>query len=116
MRARSLVAAVAMAMGGIALAAPANAFAGYTVNTYVKWGGTSCVDMDSASGPKMGCAYNSWTETQYKVRPYSIVGVDPIMGDASWIHCDIMVDGVVVYSDYAAHGDGHDVNCLRKLT
>ena len=49
MRTRSLIAAVATAMGG-----------------------TSCVDTDSASGPKMGCAYNSWTETQYKGRRSSI--------------------------------------------
>jgi hypothetical protein len=37
------------------------------------------------------------------------------MGDATWISCQLYLNGELNYSDRADAGDGTDVNCLRML-
>ena len=39
---------------------------------------------------------------------------DPVMGDASWISCEIWGEGELAYMDHAFAGDGTDVNCLTS--
>ncbi|RZT18354.1 hypothetical protein EV589_2610 [Mycobacterium sp. BK558] len=44
-----------------------------------------------------------------------LVGGDPIMGDATWIACQLYFGDRLEYSDRADAGDGTDVNCLRRV-
>lgn len=121
-----LLAVAAAPLLALALASPAHATGAVAAHTEVTWGGgTSCIQ---TRGPQLRNPYLesvptwqcsavqslTWDEFRY---PGQYVGVDPIMGDAAWISCDITVYGsqTLTYSDYASAGDGTDVSCLRTV-
>ena len=112
--------AIAGALGAAAVAAAvslapsANAYGYYVyhTSTRVQWSGAECIDMTSVYTTGYGCG-GSWVLDE-SVPTGADFGVDPIMGNASWISCQVIVDGVVAYTDYASAGDGTDVNCLRN--
>lgn len=123
---KKLITAALLAIGamlGVVTAAPAQA--GSTATTVVTWSGTPCIQTMGASqgnpyrlsiptwqcSPRLpnGLYSMIWNETQPSG---AWIGVDPIMGDADWVACQIN-DGWDVYTDHARHGDGHDVTCLR---
>ena len=91
--------------------------------TTVTWGGTACIEHSGASngnpyvlGHGETCMPYSHTAYWDEVRSSGqLIGVDPIMGNASWISCTITIDGRFSYSDYASRGDNTDVNCLRVV-
>lgn len=43
-------------------------------------------------------------------------GADPIIGNSSYVSCSVTVDGREVLRDSAYKNDGHDCNCLRRMT
>jgi len=118
------VVAIVIAAGGIA---PANAFASPPattrgVVTYLNWSGTDCIDIRRAnqSNPtevvtEPVCTYTGQWFFPEKRTTGQLYGADPIMGSATEITCNVKVDGVLVASEYAAAGDGHDANCLRVM-
>jgi hypothetical protein len=108
------IGAAALAAVSLAPSASANAYGGYYTTTQVQWGGSSCIAVNEAYGySDYLCGYGqSWRrdEVVYSGQDF---GLDPVMGSASWISCQVYVDTQLVYSDYATVGDGTDVNCLR---
>jgi len=110
------VAAAALA-ATVGVAAPANARSWHYTKTMVQWGGSSCINVQEANvyGYSTYCGFgNAWelNETPYVGQN---LGLDPIMGNASWISCQVYVDGRLDYSDFASAGDGTDVNCTRSM-
>lgn len=112
----------------IPLAAPPEAGAitmSYTLRTDIHWGGTLCIEVESAT---MGDEYRSTSVDticspagsrdfiQSRVKVGMVFGANPIMGNASWISCQVYRGDVQILADYAQAGDGTDVNCLRRAT
>lgn len=107
------VAAAAVALN-VAPAASADSFS-YT-KTMVQWDGAPCIEVDMAAyGYQTLCGFNGMWESNENVYVGQDFGMDPIMGGADWISCQVYVDTVLAYTDYASAGDGHDVNCWRQL-
>jgi hypothetical protein len=118
MRAKLISGAVgAAAVTAVALAPSANACGSlHYVTTQVSWGGSNCIAVQEVWRPEVFCGYgNSW-ELDERVGHYQDFGMDPTMGAADWISCNVYVDTQLVYSDFAVRGDGTDVNCIRYLT
>jgi len=44
-----------------------------------------------------------------------LVGVDPAMGHADWVSCEMFLNGHPYMSDSAYAGDGSDCTCLVVL-
>ncbi|WP_157108615.1 hypothetical protein [Aldersonia kunmingensis] len=42
------------------------------------------------------------------------IGIDPYIGNATWVSCSLYVDGVLWDSDYVTNGDGYDADCLYR--
>jgi hypothetical protein len=103
--------AVAASATTLGVAAPANAQLSWYTKTVVRWTGASCIQLDYPGGSGGACG-GGWEIPHQVVRGQEF-GVDPVMGDANWIFCEVWIEGQVVYSDYAYAGDGTDVNCLR---
>jgi hypothetical protein len=107
----------ALLAAAVLFAPPAQASGSYA-RTLVSWEGSPCIDMrfsDATSSytyVRSACG-GSFTWTESNVWSGDWVGVDPIMGTASFIACDLWVDGALSWTDYAYAGNGHDVNCLR---
>ena len=104
----------AAAVAAVSFAPSANAYGLYYTTTEVQWGGTNCIQENQAYGySDYLCGFgNSWHRDE-RVASGQDFGLDPVMGSASWISCQVYVDTQLVYSDYATVGDGTDVNCLR---
>lgn len=106
---------VAMLFGVNQLFAPKANAQDYFVSTTVRWGGTDCIAMQMGwSGDYRVVCGGVYTHTEGNVWAGDNMGFDPIMGAASWISCDMYINGVLSWSDYASRGDGSDVNCLRR--
>lgn len=110
------------AVAGIALATAPIASAGATAHTEVVWGGANCIETQGASlgnpyvlsVPTIQCSGSHVLAWDERRGPGQFIGVDPIMGYATWISCSITVGGIL-YTDYAVAGDGTDVSCLRVV-
>lgn len=112
-----VVAAVIFVAG--VLSAPAQASASF-VRTVVYWEDSYCIDVvisdkfSTYTYTKSVCnSIHEYTLTESNVWPGDWIGMDPIMGSASWIGCTMWIDGVVSWRSAAYAGDGYDVNCLR---
>lgn len=93
------------------------------VTSTVGWVGTDCIQVESpytydrySSGTGWICSDIGVASASYWALPGQLVGADPIMGDADSISCSIKLNGVLNYTDSAIRDDGHDANCLRRLT
>ena len=98
-------------------AAPANAYGSgyYYTTTNVEWGGSSCIGVNEAyGGYETFCGYGGGWRIDERVDSGQDFGLDPVMGSANWISCEVYINTQLVYSDFATNGDGHDVNCLRN--
>lgn len=90
--------------------------------TYVQWGGSPCVQIYGASvgnpyligSPIYECGGGQAQWVEYRSTG-QVVGVDPEMGNNSWIACQLYVNGRLEYSDSANAGDGNQVSCLRYV-
>jgi hypothetical protein len=114
---RLIAALFLVVLGGGILAPPANA-SGAFVRTEVTWTGAACIDVtlsdtSSTYTYTKGVCSGSYVLTESNVWPGDWIGVDPIMGSASYIECTMWIDGYLAWQDDAARGDGTDVNCLR---
>jgi hypothetical protein len=109
------IGAAAVAAVSLASSASANVYGGYYATTEVQWGGSNCIAVNEAYGySDYLCGYGqSWhrDEIVYSGQDF---GLDPVMGGADWISCQVYVDTRLVWSDYGSRGDGTDVNCLRN--
>jgi hypothetical protein len=107
----------ALLAAAVLFAPPAHA-SGHYVRTLVSWEGAPCIDV-TYSDPTSSYTFTravcggSYTRTESNVWGGDWIGVDPIMGSASFIACDMWIDGVLSWTDSAYAGDGSDVNCLR---
>ena len=108
-------AAAAAIAATVGVAAPANAY-GYTAYNVVEWGGAPCITIvqpniygtlssDVVCGGSVG-----WDQATVSG---GRLGSDPIIGNASWVSCEVWVDGRLADSDFVTNGDGRDANCLR---
>lgn len=106
-----------------AIVAPpeAGAAPSYQVRTEVTWSGVECLsfnfadrygDIHQGTGICNSQHSTSVSETAFRG---DLVGIDPIMGANRWIACQVYVNGVQIYADFAESGDGTDVSCLRRL-
>jgi hypothetical protein len=111
MKKRLAVAVGAAAIAATVLAPSAQAQLSWHTRSIIYWTGTSCIQMNSPGGSGTACG-GSWEVPQQVYRGQDF-GVDPVMGNASWISCEIWVEGELAYMDHAFAGDGTDVNCLR---
>ena len=101
----------------VSVAPSANAYSGgfYYATTTVEWGGAPCIDVNEAYGAsETYCGYGGRWQLDQRVYSGQDFGLDPVMGSADWISCQVYVDTRLVWSDYASRGDGTDVNCLRN--
>lgn len=62
------------------------------------------------------CSSLGVSDVYYNAIPGQYVGADPIIQGQYSVGCSLYVDGALNYADFAAEGDGTDVNCLRVLT
>jgi hypothetical protein len=96
------------------------AIPGITVMTVVKWSGTNCITVRTATGEREVCDSvqepRSEAIVEHGKKPGDLVGVDPIMGTASWISCEMYLNGSQSMTDYATAGDGTDVTCQNTLS
>lgn len=110
-----LVLAGALALGGL-ISAP-QAKADYFVRTEVAWTGAPCIAITKAwSGETQAYCGGYASFTEGNVWPGDQIGVDPIMGAASYIECKLFINGVLSWADAAVRGDGSDVSCARTKT
>lgn len=45
----------------------------------------------------------------------NLAGVDPVMGNAAWVSCEMFLNGSSYMGDAALSGDGSDASCLSVL-
>ena len=105
---------------GMLTAPPARAMSRYyAVDVSVTWTDRTCVDVMEPSSVdrarlvySSACRANGMASVSYLVSSGEYFGVDPIMGDNTYIHCSAALNGQMMYNSWARAGDGTDVNCL----
>jgi|KBSMisStaDraftv2_1062788.scaffolds.fasta_scaffold1663619_2 hypothetical protein len=117
---RALVAVVAAAavVGGVALAAPAQAQQGALITSIVYWTGPNCIPVRYSTGlsTDIGMACDGYSERTYFAVDGQYVGADPMPFDTTvTLGCSLLINGVPDNTDYAPAGDRHNVDCLRVL-
>jgi hypothetical protein len=119
--------AMGTALAGSALAAAAivsapTANASYhTITSVVYLTGVDCITVRSPQSSNKNytgfdriCGGNS--TVTYGAVSGEYIGADPMAFDQTrTVGCQVFIDGVFSYGDYARDGDHHDVNCLRTL-
>ena len=108
---------------GITASTPeAQAYKAVYAETFLQWGGTRCIVVASASTYNQYtlvispiCSPNGTWRFSETAQSGMFIGDDPDMGDASWLSCQIFVNGVLAESNYARAGDGNEVNCIRTV-
>lgn len=113
---------LALGLSALAPAVPAQA-AGADVTTLVRWQGSQCLAVTQADSynntythtvcDPHDYVFGSYSLTEHNVWSGDTIGIDPIMGAATYIECTMWVNGVFEYFDKAVAGDGHDATCLR---
>lgn len=92
---------------------------GITVMTIVKWSGIDCIAARTADGQRYLCKTvgqpRSEAVVEHGMAVGDLVGLDPAMGKAAWISCELFLNGSPTMSDAAPAGDGSDVTCLTVL-
>jgi hypothetical protein len=120
---KALVAAVATAaaMGGVALAAPAQAQYASVITSIVYWTGPDCISVRYSEGYTTNVAMKcgGYSERTYLAVPGQYVGADPmplLSSPTTTLGCSLRIDGGVDNTDYAPPGDvHHNVDCMRVL-
>ena len=107
---------MAALVGGVALAAPANAQQGAFITSIVYWTGPNCIPVRYSEGfytdTSMICG--RYSERHYFALPGQYVGADPMPFDTTvTLGCSLLINGVPDNTDYAPSGDRHNVDCLR---
>jgi hypothetical protein len=112
------------AAGALALAmvtaAPAQAQVRYySAEVTLTWTDRTCVDVIEPNGYdrtqltyNQACRPNGIASVRYAVSSGEYFGVDPIMGDNTYLHCSASLNGVQVYNSWGTAGDGTDINCI----
>jgi hypothetical protein len=115
----------ALAGSGVAaaaiVAAPTASASYHTITSVVYWTGVDCITVRSPQSPNGHytgldriCGGNS--TVTYGAGSGEYIGADPMAFDQTrTVGCQVFIDGVFSYGDYARDGDHHDVNCLRTL-
>lgn len=111
----------AVAAAAIALAPTAGA-SYHSITSVVYWTGVNCITVLSPQYPgghRTGldtiCGGNS--TVTYGAVSGVYIGADPMAFDQTrTLGCQVFIDGVLDYGDYATDGDHHDVSCLRTLS
>jgi hypothetical protein len=92
---------------------------GITVLTIVKWSGSACIRVRTATGERELCDPYQQPPGEAIIEHGKaigdLVGADPVMGHAGWISCQVFLNGSPHMSDVALAGDGSDVTCLTVL-
>ena len=87
--------------------------------TIVKWSGTDCISVRTATGQRDLCDPYQQPPSEAVVEHGKaigdLVGIDPIMGNAKWVGCEMFLNGGLTMSDVALAGDGSDATCLKVL-
>jgi hypothetical protein len=99
--------------------AQASVIPGITVMAIVKWSGTDCIPARTADENRDLCKTVGQPRSEALVEHGhavgDLVGVDPVMGQADWVSCELYLNGSPTMSDAALAGDGSDVTCLTVL-
>lgn len=92
---------------------------GITVMTIVKWSGTDCIMARTASGQRDLCNTvaqpRSEAVVEHGMAVGDLIGVDPAMGRAAWVSCEVYLNGSLYINDVALAGDGSGVTCITVL-
>lgn len=116
--AASFLALVLVEMQPVAAADP-GIIPGITVMTTVTWSGSDCIPIRTVNGQSDLCDIYQQPPSEAVVEHGKaigdLVGVDPIMGHADWVSCDVYLNGNLYFRDFGRAGDGSDVNCLVTL-
>jgi hypothetical protein len=92
---------------------------GTTVMTIVSWSGADCIPIRTSWGQRQLCDSVQQPAgeavVEHNKHAGDLVGVDPMMGDADWISCQVFLNGSPQMGYSATAGDGTDANCLRVL-
>ena len=124
-RALAAITATAAVIGGVALAAPAQAQYASMITSAVYWTGPDCITVQISRAPngfgtELGTACGGYSERTYFAVPGQYVGADPMPlpnSPTTTLGCSLRIDGQVDNADYAPAGDvHHNVDCLRVLT
>lgn len=111
--------AVSLAVSAHTAQAEPTIIPGITVMTIVKWSGTDCIGVRTATGQHDVCDPNQQPRNEALVEHGKavgdLVGADPVMGRAAWVGCELYLNGNLTMSDVALAGDGSDVTCLTVL-
>jgi hypothetical protein len=105
-----------LAAAAIVAAPTANA-SYHTITSVVYWTGVNCITVRSPQSPNGNytgfdtiCGGNS--TVTYGAVSGEYIGADPMAFDQTrTVGCQVFIDGVFSYGDYAPDGEHHDVNC-----
>ena len=120
-RVLAAVTTAAAVVGGVALAAPAQAQYASVITSTVYWTGADCIQVEYSEGWYTDVARKcgGFSERTYLAVPGQYVGADPIPlpnDPTVTLGCSLSIDGGVDNADYAPAGDvHHNVDCLRVL-
>ena len=116
---------LAVSLGALDFIAPAAAksdpgiIPGITVMTIVTWSGTDCIPIRTVNGQSDLCDIYQQPPSEAVIEhgkaAGDLVGVNPVMGHADWMSCEVYLNGSPYFRDYGRAGDGSDVNCLIVL-
>jgi hypothetical protein len=121
MKLLAAIVATAAALGGVALAAPAQATDASVITSIVYWTGSDCIPVRYSEGFSTNVAMvcGGYSERSYLAVPGQYVGADPMPIDGAsttTLGCSLRINGQVDNTDYAPPGDvHHNVDCLRVL-
>lgn len=109
----------------LVLAAPVHASIGRYVTETVSWSPAACIAIHEPNPATnrttvydtLDCGVNGFTSVSFFAPVNTYAGIDPVMGTNEFISCSLSDSqtGQVYATDRGYAGDGHDINCLRKV-
>lgn len=121
------IAATSLAVCVSLCASPVADATQYYTRSFIKWGGSECLWVTSASYGNYWATSTDYVcdqdgDHQIVINTPALtgqwVGADPIIkpGDGvTWVGCSLIINGNLDFADFAEAGDGHNANCLRIL-
>lgn len=109
----------------LVLSAPAHAMVGRYVTETVSWSPQTCVSIHEPDPNTnrttvfdgLDCGPGGFTTVSFFAPVNTYAGIDPVMGSNVFISCSLSDSqtGATYAVDRGYSGDGHDINCLRKV-
>lgn len=113
-----VLSAAALACAATLAVTPTASAASSNIYATVTWGaGSDCIHYDAGGGTDNSvCSSAHQYKWNYTAYDGQYIGLDPYIGNHSWVACTLYIDGRQWDGDVVDKGDGQDANCLFRLT